>query len=235
MAVIVAAIAFFSFPDGARRDGGAQGGSSGDQRADGKGDGKGASPLERAFPLVKIQSPYFINDLSYAKSDNFLKREFYHKFGIDACLVHRDMLPKMAALERILYERNLRAVMFDCFRPQEAQEYMWSLNPNRKFLADPKKGSLHSKGLAVDIGLADKDGVKIEMAAAVDSFGRSSSHDYKCRPEDKAKCDARELLKSIMERAGFRAIRHEWWHYQWPGDASSYPLIKVCGTIKCEI
>ena len=189
--------------------------------------------LEAAFPLVKIESPYFLNDLSYAKYDNFLMHAFYHKFGISACYVHRDLMPLMVRLERELYERDLRAVMFYCFRPHEAQEYMWSLNPNRRYLADPAKGSLHSKGLALDIGLADSSGRKIEMATAVDHFGPTSSHSYKCPPADADKCESRALLRGIMERAGFRAIRHEWWHYQLPGDTSGYPLIRVCGIVEC--
>ncbi|MDR1009511.1 MAG: M15 family metallopeptidase [Rickettsiales bacterium] len=191
-------------------------------------------PLETHLQLVKIDSPYFILDLSYAKDDNFLKHAFYHKFGISACYVHRDLMPMMIRLEQELYERNLRALVFDCFRPQEVQEYMWKFKPDPRFVANPAKGSLHSKGLALDIGLADSKGQKLEMATAVDQFVPSSSHSYECKPEEAARCENRTLLKEIMERSGFRAIKHEWWHYQLPGDTSSYPVIRVCDTVKCE-
>ncbi|MCL2439967.1 MAG: hypothetical protein FWD15_05680 [Alphaproteobacteria bacterium] len=190
--------------------------------------------LEQHFPLRKIDSPYFINDLVYNHDNNFLKHPFYHKFGIDACYVHKDLMPMMIKLEQELYEKNLRAIVFDCFRPQEVQEYMWSFNPNPKFVMDPKIGSMHSRGLAIDIGLADKHGVKIEKATEVDSFTKSASHDYKCKPHEIEKCEARQLLKDIMERSGFRALRHEWWHYELPGRGAGYPTIRVCGHIECE-
>ena len=193
--------------------------------------------IEENFPLVKIKSPYFINDLSYNKEDNFLKHPFYHKFGINDCYVHIDIYENIKKLESILKEKNLRAMMFDCFRPQEAQIYMWELNPNPKFLANPhKKGSLHSKGLALDIGLADINGKKLEFATGVDHFVSASSHNYKCQDFEKHKCENRALLKSIMEQAGFRGIKHEWWHYQKKGDTSTYPLISICNhpNSKCE-
>ena len=188
--------------------------------------------FEKNFPLKKIKSPYFINDLSYAKDENFLHHKFYHKFGVNDCYVHNDIFPNMQKLEKILREKNLRALMFDCFRPHEAQIYMWRLNPNPKFLSNPyKTGSLHSKGLALDIGLADANGVKLPAATGVDHFVAASSHNYKCKPEEQHLCDNRNLLKTIMEQAGFRGIKNEWWHYQRPGSSAPYPVIRVCDTV----
>lgn len=194
---------------------------------------EGAAALdwfELNFPLTKVVSPWFIDDLSYAKDDNFLKHAFYDRFGMGACYVHRDIYPNMIRLEELLHEHRVRAVMFDCFRPHEAQVYMWKFRPDPRFVANPNRGgSLHSKGLALDIGLADMDGTKLEFAAGVDHFVPGSSHDYECPGGEERKCLNRAFLKSIMEAAGFRAIKHEWWHYQMPGDASKYPLIRVCG------
>lgn len=199
---------------------------------------EGPDFIEKNFPLVKIKSQYFINDLSYNKAENFLKHPFYYKFAINDCYVHKDIYPNMQKLEAILKEKNLRAMMFDCFRPHEAQLYMWKLNPNPKYLANPhKKGSLHSKGLALDIGLADANGRKLEFATGVDHFVSASAHSYKCKPEEQIKCDNRALLKSVMEQAGFRSIKNEWWHYQKPGDTNDYPLISICNhpESKCNI
>jgi D-alanyl-D-alanine dipeptidase len=194
---------------------------------------EGAASLdwfERNFPLVRVASPWFIDDLSYARDDNFLGHAFYGRFGIGSCYVHRDIYPNMIRLEELLKEHRLKAVMFDCFRPHEAQAYMWKFRPDPKFVANPNKsGSLHSKGLALDIGLADMEGNKLEFAAGVDHFVPSSSHGYRCRPGEEHKCRNREFLKSMMEAAGFRSISHEWWHYQIPGDTSKYPLLRVCG------
>ncbi len=185
--------------------------------------------FEENFPLKKISSEYFINDLAYNNEDNFLKHPFYHKFGINECYVHIDIYPNMLKLEEILKKKNLKAVFFDCFRPHEAQQYMWSFKPDPKFVANPYKwGSLHSKGLAIDVGLATMDGKKLEFATGVDHFVEASSHDYKCKDFEKHKCENRALLKSIMEEIGLRGIKHEWWHYQLKGNTKKYPLIKVC-------
>ncbi len=185
--------------------------------------------FEEHFPLKKVTGEYFINDLSYAKDENFLHHKFYHKFGMNDCYVHKDIYPNMLKLEELLKANHVKAMMFDCFRPHEAQIYMWNRNPNPYFLANPnKKGSIHSKGLALDIGLADMNGKKLEFATGMDHFVAESAHAYKCKPEEQYKCDNRALLKSIMEQAGFRSIKNEWWHYQKPGKLTEYPLIRIC-------
>ncbi len=185
--------------------------------------------FETNFPLKKITGQYFINDLAYNKDDNFLKHKFYDKFGMNDCYVHNDIYENMLKLEDVLKREQLKAVFFDCFRPHEAQQYMWSFKPDPKFVANPyRHGSLHSKGLAIDVGLADMNGNKLEFATGVDHFTAASSHDYVCKSEEAHKCENRKRLNSIMDEIGLRGIKHEWWHYQLKGDTQQYPLIKVC-------
>lgn len=185
--------------------------------------------FEVHFPLKKITGPYFINKMTYTRDDNFLHHKFYQKFGVNDCYVHRDIYPNIKRLENLLRENNLRAVMYDCFRPHEAQVYMWNLNPNPLYLSNPNKfGSLHSRGIAVDISLANMDGVEYEFPTPVDSFDTKSWHNYKCSDEEKVLCQNRDALKSLMEQAGFHPIKREWWHYQKSDNVSAYPLIKIC-------
>ena len=190
--------------------------------------------FEESFPLVRVAGPRVIEDLSYLRDDNFLGHRFYHKFGVKGCYVHRDMMPKMERLYQILERERLVLVLSDCFRPHEAQEYMWRLHPNPKFLANPNKGgSVHSKGLALDVALADERGSKLDFANKIDSFTDDDGHDFVCPKNDREGCDNRARLKRIMEEAGFKSIRHEWWHYQ-DGIGRGYPLIRVCGVVECE-
>lgn len=187
--------------------------------------------FEKNFPVKKVISPQFINDLAYNKDENFLKHAFYHKFGIYNCYVHEDIYPNMMKLANILKERNLKALIFDCFRPQEVQMYVWNLHPNPKYLANPhKKGSMHSRGLAVDLALADMDGNELKFANVTDHFVASSSHNYKCKKGEEEICENRKFFKSIMEEAGLRSIKNEWWHYQRRGTTENYPLISICNT-----
>jgi D-alanyl-D-alanine dipeptidase len=193
--------------------------------------------VEDNFPLRRVEGPRFIIDLSYLRADNFLKHPFYRKFGIRHCYVHEDLMPNMKRLEAELAKRNLKAILFDCFRPHEAQLYMWDRYPDARYVADPRKrGSLHSKGLALDIALADDKGRKLEFTTLVDHFKNESHSDYKCRPGEERMCENRAMLKSVMESAGFRGIRNEWWHYQLVGGEKEglYPLIRVCGKIRCD-
>lgn len=193
--------------------------------------------VEDNFPLVRVEGPRFIEDLSYLRADNFLGHPFYGKFGIRRCYVHKDLLSNIWELEAELERRNLKAIFFDCFRPHEAQLYMWERYPDARYVANPhKKGSLHSKGLALDIALANEGGRKLEFTTLVDHFKDESHSDYKCKPGEERLCANRALLRSVMEAAGFRGIRNEWWHYQLKGGEKDglYPLIRVCGKIRCE-
>ena len=192
-------------------------------------------PIELAFPLVRVESPYIVDDLSYLREDNFLGESFYDKFGISKCYVHLDIVPNIKRLEKILAREKVKAVMSDCFRPHEAQLYMWKRQPNPKFLANPYKGgSLHSRGIAVDIALADMGGTKLDFGNKVDSFTDDDGHDFVCPRGEEAGCRNRARLKRIMEEAGFQSIKHEWWHYQISKNWRDYPLISICGVVRCE-
>lgn len=192
--------------------------------------------IERNYPLVKIKSPYFITHLTYNRDDNFLSHKFYDKFGINDCYVHIDIYENMKKLEDILKEKQLKMKLYDCFRPHEAQRYMWKKEPNPKYLSNPYKyGSLHSKGLAIDVALTNMKGEEYEFPTKVDAFLPSASQNYECKENEKNKCENRELLRSIMEKAGFRGIKNEWWHYQKKGDTKGYELIEVCEKIECNV
>ena len=57
-------------------------------------------------------------------------------------------LDRAVALARGL---GLRFRIFDAFRPTEAQWVLWRAFPDPTFLADPRRGSPHSRGVAVDL------------------------------------------------------------------------------------
>jgi D-alanyl-D-alanine dipeptidase len=192
-------------------------------------------PIELHFPLRRVSGPMFVTDLSYLRDDNFLGEIFYDKFGITECYMHKSVMPNMARLEQILIREGYKAILFDCFRPHEAQHYMWKRRPNPRFLANPHRhGSMHSRGLAIDIALLDMDGNRMDFANPKDAFTSVSSHDFVCPKGEEQGCRNRATLKRIMAEAGFRHIRHEWWHYQIDKDPVKYPLISVCGVIACE-
>jgi D-alanyl-D-alanine dipeptidase len=108
-------------------------------------------------------------------------------------------------------KKGYKIMLFDCYRPLDIQKKMWQIVSNPNYVADPKKGSIHNRGGAVDISLVDSTGVAIDMGTPFDFFGIEASHDYENLPEEVK--ENRRLLRKIMTRSGFRIFESEWWHY----------------------
>ena len=99
---------------------------------------------------------------------------------------------------------------------------LWNHTPDPDFLADPRRGSPHSRGIAVDLTLIDQQGQELEMGTAFDAFTSLSHHG-----NDEITAEAqrnRFLLLGIMTTAGWDFYRNEWWHYQL-FNSRDYPLI----------
>jgi D-alanyl-D-alanine dipeptidase len=108
----------------------------------------------------------------------------------------------------------------DCTRPPEAQRALWKAHPHPGSVADPARGSLHARGVAVDLEVADSGGRRVELPTPFDAFGPAAAADAPL-PDGAAK-EHREALKAAMHAAGFRVNPAEWWHYsrlygwRWP-------------------
>ncbi|HZX94859.1 MAG TPA: M15 family metallopeptidase [Myxococcales bacterium] len=171
-------------------------------------------PLVDAAPLV----PGLIVDLAYAKADNVTGKALYPP---DAkCLLRRSVAERLALAAAALRKRGLRLVARDCTRPGQAQAELWQAHPQPGSVADPKRGSLHERGVAVDLEVADAKGNRVELPTPFDAFGPKAAADAPL-PEGPA-LEHRELLKAAMYAAGFRVNPKEWWHFsrlygwRWP-------------------
>ena len=99
---------------------------------------------------------------------------------------------------------------------------LWNHTPDPDFLADPRRGSPHSRGVALDLTLLGPDGEALEMGTAFDAFTPRSHHgDSAVAPEAQRN---RLLLLGLMTQAGWDFYQNEWWHYQL-FDARRYALI----------
>jgi D-alanyl-D-alanine dipeptidase len=87
---------------------------------------------------------------------------------------------------------------------------------NPDYVADPRKGSMHNRGAAVDLTLVDKSGKELDMGTEFDFFGEKAHHAYTQFP--KQVLANRELLKTGMRLAGFSEIKTEWWHYSYTSE-----------------
>ncbi len=171
--------------------------------------------------LISIGPPAFDVDvaLAYATSDNFTGRPVY---GRAECWLHPEAARHLGRAVRLAEALGLRLRIFDAFRPQEAQWILWNHTPDPEFLADPRRGSPHSRGVAVDLTLVDAGGRALDMGTAFDAFTPLSHHgNTGISPEAQKN---RYLLQGIMTTAGWDFYASEWWHYQLFG-AQRFPLL----------
>lgn len=166
--------------------------------------------------------PGLVVELRYATEDNFLGKAVYPE---DArCLLLPGVAERLARVARMLQPRGFRLKAWDCYRPLRVQRAMWKLVPRRGYVADPRTGSNHNRGGAVDVTLVTLDGAPVEMPTPFDTFGPAAHHGSSAgTPEARRH---REALRRAMVEAGFRANRMEWWHYDAP-EARAAPVLDV--------
>lgn len=175
----------------------------------------------RPMTLVDISKPDFDVeiDIAYATPENFTGAPVYARPG---AYLHRDAAAALAEAIRLAAVLDLRFRILDALRPTEAQWALWSHTPDPEFLADPRRGSPHSRGVAIDLTLVDPDGNDLDMGTGFDAFTPLSHHG---NPEIDAGAQRnRHLLMGIMTTAGWDFYRNEWWHYQL-FNAREYDLI----------
>lgn len=161
--------------------------------------------------LVEIAAPQFNVDLAiaYATPDNLTGRPIYARPG---CYLLEPAAEKLARAIELAAPLGLRFRIFDAFRPKEAQWALWNHTPDTEFLSDPRRGSPHSRGVAVDLTLLDGNGAPLDMGTGFDAFTPLSHHGRTDIPE--AAQRNRLLLLGIMTAAGWDNYLVEWWHYQ---------------------
>lgn len=170
--------------------------------------------------LEKIDSSFVI-DLKYATEDNFTGWKIYTKA---LCLIHKNTAKKLIAANNEFKELGYVIKIFDAYRPYSAQQILWDAAEDKTFLANPKKGSIHNRGAAVDVTLADLDGNEVEMPSSFDEFTKRARIDFDdCSQFQK---ENRELLARIMVKNGFKRISSEWWHFE-DINAKNYPILDI--------
>lgn len=158
--------------------------------------------------------------LAYATPENFTGKPVYKNAH---CFLHPAAAEKLEHACELAARQGLHFLIFDALRPSEAQWALWNHTPDPDFLADPRRGSPHSRGVAVDLTLVDQDGHALDMGTAFDAFTPRSFHGNGEIPIAAQK--NRLLLLGIMSTAGWDFYSKEWWHYQL-FEPRSYPLVE---------
>lgn len=180
------------------------------------------NPSKRMVDIGKA-IPSIIFDLRYASSNNFLHKKIYPTLNTSFLRANAEDALKKVQSE--LNQKGLGIKIFDAYRPYAATEMMWDLVKDDRYAADPKKGSGHNRGIAVDLTIIDlKTKEELAMGTGFDNFTDSAHHDFSALPVDVLQ--NRLLLKNTMEKYGFKALETEWWHYALP-NSSEYDLLDL--------
>ncbi|MFM2267301.1 MAG: hypothetical protein RL757_742 [Bacteroidota bacterium] len=156
-------------------------------------------------------------DLRYATTNNFVKTQMYE---CPRCFLRPEAARAIAKAHQILRKKGYGGLkMLDCYRPRPIQQKLWNKMPNANYVTPPKKGSMHNRGLAVDLTIVDKTGKELDMGTPFDDFSEKAHYDY--QKHKKEVLENRRLLRQTLESVGFKGIRTEWWHFSF---AATYPL-----------
>lgn len=157
--------------------------------------------LNTALPEVAI-------DLRYATADNITGKSLYET---NNAYVHQHIFGALECVVGDLRKAGIGLKIWDAYRPLSVQWSLWNACPNPLFIADPKIGSMHNRGLAIDVTLVDSHGCELPMPTPFDDFAPHAASDFPNLPTDIL--TNREFLKSIMFAYGFVSLQSEWWHF----------------------
>lgn len=173
-------------------------------------------PPER-WKEIKRESGILL-DIKYASTDNFTGDQIY---DCAKCFLRPELADKILQIHKDISARyDMGLKLFDCYRPRPAQKLLWYKVPDARYVTPPKKGSMHNRGLAVDLTLVDHDGNELDMGTSYDHFGPEAHTDV-TYPDENVEHN-RQILYKLMKLHGLRSIRTEWWHYSLT--TASYPL-----------
>jgi D-alanyl-D-alanine dipeptidase len=176
--------------------------------------------------LVDIQKidPSILVELKYSTTDNFVGKDVYD--DLTRAYMQPMAAEKLAKASKYLqaHHPDLRLLVYDAARPRSAQWKLWNALPDlpeserQKYVADPRKGSIHNYGCAVDLTVATKDGKPLDMGTKYDFFGELA---YPSREKEllesgklsQKQLDNRLILRTAMREGGFSPIEFEWWHF----------------------
>lgn len=176
-------------------------------------DGPPKEENKREARLVELITldPSIKLDIRYATENNFVGKKVYPEAR---AFLQRPAAKALVKVHQKLKKQGLGLVIFDGYRPWSITKLFWEVTSEdkRKFVANPAKGSKHNRGCAVDLSVFDlKTGQLIDMPSGYDEFTERASPDYAGGTEKER--ENRDMLRRLMEGAGFTVNPNEWWHF----------------------
>jgi D-alanyl-D-alanine dipeptidase len=158
--------------------------------------------LQEVIPGITVE-------LAYASDNNIYGQRIY---ASDQALLRRGTAEKLKKAQHILQQQGYGLKVWDAYRPPEAQYKLWQVMPDRRYVINPYQGfSNHSRGVAVDVTLIDRQGTEVPMPTPFDDFTARADRDYSDISPEQA--EHARLLEKAMVQSGFDSIFYEWWHF----------------------
>lgn len=176
------------------------------------------SPENKEWKEISTANSGILLDIRYATTNNFTGIQIY---DCPRCYLRPEIADKLIQLNQYILDKyQYKIKVFDCYRPKPAQQKLWDIVPDSIYVSPPARGSMHNRGMAVDLTLTDRFGTELNMGTTYDFFGRAAHIDNFDHPEEVLK--NRALLQELMRSAGFQTIQSEWWHFYSSG--KMFPL-----------
>lgn len=171
-----------------------------------------------------VKDPRLKLDIRYATASNFAGMQVYEQ---PRAFLQRPAAEALTRAHTKMQRYGYGFIIFDGYRPWSVTKKFWDVTPpgKKEFVANPRKGSRHNRGAAVDLTLYDlRTGQPVRMPSEYDEFDKTAAIDYAGGAEEPRRM--RDLLRQVMESEGFTPHPAEWWHYDFK-DWRLYPILNV--------
>lgn len=178
--------------------------------------------IDQVIPTVKY-------DIRYYSENNFVGTRIDGYMTPEAILTNK-AAQSLKAVSEDLDSQGYYIKVFDAYRPQKAVNHFmrWAKDVNdikmkQWYYPNVEKKDLfklgyiaeksgHTRGSTVDLTLVCKTtGKELDMGSSYDFLDTISAHGTtRITPEEAAN---RRILKTAMEKHGFKSYAKEWWHY----------------------
>ena len=187
------------------------------------------SQLEKRFEkagLIDVQSlnANIFVDLKYASKENFMHTNVYGT--LSKAFLQPEIAEKVnqAQIRLTKIDSSLHLLIYDAARPRSVQQTMWNLLDTVpvylrvKFVSNPKHGSIHNFGCAVDLTICNDERVPLDMGAGFDdarqiAYPSMESVFLESGELTKEQVANRKLLRRVMLAGQMWNIPSEWWHF----------------------
>lgn len=173
---------------------------------------------------IKENIPGIQLDLKYCGTDNFMKQRLYPA-GLTTTYLRQPAAMALQKVQAALQKKGLGLKIWDAYRPYSVTVKMWEPVKDDRYAADPKFGSGHNRGIAVDLTIINlTTRQELNMGTGFDHFSDTAHSDFKNLPA--IVLQNRLLLRTLMESNGFKVLDTEWWHFYLP-DSKKYALLNI--------